>query len=166
MGSIQIALNEWRKQSPDLGVLIEFEKKIGENLLSEKVVMTTERLQEEIDASKSDKLVFKIMTEKINEKYADLSKEEREIISHYAFYQSQNKDLLKKYLNEKKEQAIFLLEDFEDKENNSILVEKVEKVRSSIQTLNEEEINDKAIVKFLTITKLINELKNKEVKNV
>jgi hypothetical protein len=102
MGSIQIALNEWRKQSPDSGVLIEFEKKIGENLLSEKVVMTTERLQEEIDASKSDKLVFKIMTEKINEKYADLSKEEREIISHYAFYQSQNKDLLKKYLNEKK----------------------------------------------------------------
>lgn len=166
MGSIQIALNEWRKDSPDLGLLIEFEKKIGENLLSEKIQITSEDIEKDINASQSDKLVFKLMTEKINQKYSHLSREEREIISHYAFYGTQDEDYLKKYLYEKKKSAINLLEDFEDRENNTILIEKVDKVRDAINMLNENEIDDQSIVKFLTITKLIQELKNKDLLNV
>lgn len=166
LGSIQIALNEWRKDSPDLGTLIEFEKKIGENLLTEKSQASAEKLQEEIDASQSDKLVFKIMTEKINQKYANLSRDEREIISHYAFYSTQEGDYLKNYLNEKKKSAINLLEDFEDNETNSILIEKVDRVREAIGLLDQNKIDDQSIVKFLTITKLINELKSEENSNV
>jgi ribosomal protein S15P/S13E len=112
LGAIQIALNEWRKDSPDLGILIEFEKKVGENLLSEKPSQNIEKMKNELDASQSDKLVLKIMTEKINQKYAHLTKEERDIISHYAFYSSQeNTDKLKDYLLEKKANALTLLED-------------------------------------------------------
>lgn len=166
LGSIQIAINEWRKNSPDLGILIEFEKKIGENLLSEKKSQTIDEIKSEVNASDADRLVFKLMTEKINKKYANLSKEEREIISHYVFYGEENKDYLQSYLNEKRNNAISLLEDFEDTESNSILIEKVDRVRGSIEALNNEEINDSSIVKFLTITKLINELKNKEDANV
>jgi hypothetical protein len=166
LGSIQIALNEWRKDSPDLGVLIEFEKKIGENLLTEKLNNSVEKLQEEIDASKSDMLVFKLMTEKINQKYSDLSGEERDIISHYAFYSTQDEKYLKSYLKEKKNRALRLLEDFEDRESNSILVEKVDRVRNSIVSLDENKIDDSSIVRFLTVTKLINELSKKEVTNV
>jgi hypothetical protein len=181
LGSIQIALNEWRKDSPDLSVLIEFEKKIGEGLLSEKLNNSVEKLQEEIDASKSDMLVFKLMTEKINQKYSDLSAEEtekinqkysdlsaeeRDIISHYAFYSTQDEKYLKSYLKEKKNRALGLLEDFEDQESNSILVEKVDRVRNSILALDENKISDSSVVRFLTITKLINELSKKEVANV
>lgn len=166
LGSIQIALNEWRKKNPDLGVLIEFEKKIGENLLSEKSVPSIDKMKTEIDASQSDKLVFKIMTEKINHKYSNLSPEEREIISHYAFYSNQNEEYLRNYLNEKRNSAIELLEDFEEIENNNILIEKVDRVRSAIISLDQNEINDQSIVKFLTITKLINELKREEGTNV
>jgi len=166
LGSIQIALNEWRKKNPDLGVLIEFEKKIGENLLSEKSVPSIDKMKTEIDASQSDKLVFKIMTEKINHKYSNLSPEEREIISHYAFYSNQNEEYLRNYLNEKRNSAIQLLEDFEEIENNNILIEKVDRVRSAIISLDQNEINDQSIVKFLTITKLINELKREEGTNV
>jgi len=166
LGSIQIALNEWRKDSPDLGILIEFEKKIGENLLTSKSNDSVEKLQKEIDASKSDKLVFKLMTEKINQKYSDLSNEERDIISHYAFYVTQDEKYLKGYLKEKKGQAMKLLEDFEDRETNSILVEKVDRVRNAITALDENKIDDSSIVRFLTVTKLINELSKKEVTNV
>jgi len=166
LGSIQIAINEWREDAPDIGVLIEFEKKIGEHLLSEKTSHTIDKMQQEVDASNSDKLVFKLMTEKINQKYANLSKEEREIISHYVFYGQEDRNYLKSYLNEKRNNVIRLLEDFEDTESNNILIEKVDRVRSSIVALNNEEINDNSIVKFLTITKLINELKNKEDANV
>jgi len=58
------------------------------------------------------------------------------------------------------------LEDFEDQESNSILVEKVDRVRNSILALDENKINDSSIVRFLTITKLINELSKREVTNV
>ena len=167
LGAIQIALNEWRKDSPDLGILIEFEKKVGENLLSEKPSQNIEKMKNELDASQSDKLVLKIMTEKINQKYAHLTKEERDIISHYAFYSSQeNTDKLKDYLLEKKANALTLLEDFEDLETNRILIEKVDRVRSAINTLDENKIDDISIVKFLTVTKLIGELSKKEEVNV
>jgi len=165
LGSIQIALNEWRKDSPDLSILIEFEKKIGESLLSEKLNNSVERLQEEIDASKSDKLIFKLMTEKINQKYSDLSSEERDIISHYTFYSTQDEKYLKDYLKEKKNRVLGLLEDFEDRETNSILVEKVDRVRNSILSLDENKIDDSSIVRFLTVTKLISELSKKEATN-
>lgn len=160
LGSIQIALNEWRKECPDIGVLIEFEKKIGEHLLTSKSTSSIDNLNEDIDASKSDKLVFKIMTEKINEKYSHLSREEREIISHYAFYNSLDQTYLKNFLLEKKQKALNLLENFEDVESNNILIEKVDRVRNAISSMSESEINDESIVKFLTITKLISELSN------
>ena len=72
--------------------LIEFEKKIGEHLLSEKQEVSIKALEEEISASDSDRLVFKIMTEKINQKYSNLSNSEREIISNYTFYSSNQKE--------------------------------------------------------------------------
>ena len=123
-------------------------------------------MTEEINASDSDKLVFRLMTEKINTKYSHLSSEEREIISNYVFFSSQNKDYLKTYLNEKRERAIDLLEDFEDREKNSILIEKVDRVRSTIEKLDTDAINDSSIVKFLTVTKLIKELTSSEKRNV
>lgn len=166
LGSIQIALNEWRKESPDVGVLIEFEKKIGEILLTKKSDRSVELMQEEVNAANADKLVFKLMTEKINNKYSGLSSEERDIISHYVFYKEQDENYLQNYLSEKRKRAIDLLENFEDIEQNRILIEKVDRVREAIYSLSEKVINDESIVKFLTITKLINELKNKEDKNV
>jgi hypothetical protein len=165
LGAIQIAINEWRKKSPDLKNLIEFEKKIGEYLLSEKHNSSVNKIQEEINASDSDRLVFKLMTEKINKKYENLSGEEREIISHYAFYSSQNPGYLVKFLSEKRDDALKMLDNFEDVETNSILIEKVDRVRETIKSLDSQKIDDESVVKFLTITKLIKELSNKEVEN-
>ncbi len=166
LGSIQIAINEWRKDSPDIGTLIEFEKKLGEHLLAEKHKQSVSELQKDLDASSADLLVFKLMTEKINKKYANLSKQERDIISHYTFYKNEDESYLRKYLSERKLEAIQLLEDFEDTENNKILIEKVDRVRTAITSLDENSINDASIVKFLTITKLVSELTSPEAKNV
>lgn len=166
LGSIQITINEWRKDSPDLGKLIEFEKKVGENLLEEKCEKSLDNVRQNLDASKSDKLIFKLMTEKINQKYSNLSSEEREIISKYVFYSSQEGDELKRYLAEKRDHALSLLENFEETETNQILIEKVDKVRSAIHSISESDIDDKSVVKFLTVTKLISELKSSENTNV
>ena len=160
LGTIQITINEWQKNSPDIGKLIEFEKKIGENLLTEKKNKSIVDLQQDLDASKSDKLILKLMTEKINKKYSNLSKSEREIISSYVFYSSQGSEKLESFLSERKRQALKLLENFEEKEKNAILVEKVDRVRQAIESIDASSVNDKTVIRFLTVTKLINELKN------
>ena len=158
LATIQVMINEWRKEEPDIKVLIEFEKKVGEQLLSEKKIVDIFNESENLKASDSDMLVMKIMTEKINKKYADLSDDEREIIKNYVFYSQQDTNHLKKYLSEKKDVAINMLENFEEKETNKILLEKVDSVREVISSLDINDINDDSVVKFLTITKLISEL--------
>jgi len=166
LATIQITINEWRKNEPDLKVLIEFEKKVGEQLLKTKTEVDILEEQERLNASDSDRLVLKIMTEKINAKYANLTNDQREIIKNYVFYSYQDKGDLKKYLSERKNAVLALLENFDKSETNEILLEKVESVKSAISKINIDDINDNSIVKFLTITKLISELQDKGEINV
>lgn len=166
LATIQITINEWRKNEPDLKVLIEFEKKVGEQLLKTKTEVDILEEQERLNASDSDRLVLKIMTEKINAKYANLTNDQREIIKNYVFYSYQDKGDLKKYLSERKNAVLTLLENFDKSETNEILLEKVESVKSAISKINIDDINDNSIVKFLTITKLISELQDKGAINV
>ena len=161
LATIQITLNEWRKDSPDLTTLIEFEKKVGEQLLRSKKEVDIFEEKSRLDASDADKLVLKIMTEKINAKYSNLSPDQREIIKNYVFYSYQDADKLKKYLSERKIAVLTLLENFDKKETNEILLEKVDSVKNAISSISVNNINDSSIVKFLTITKLISELEDK-----
>lgn len=160
LGSIQMTINEWKKESPDIKKLVEFESKIAEIMLKEEKAPIT---NEEINASHSDRLVLKIMTEKINKKYnSELTPEQKNIIKNYVFYSDNNKEYLKEYFNSKKKEALVVLEAFEDKSENKYLLSKVDKVREKINEVNTEEITDENVIKFLSITNLINEI-NKEV---
>ena len=57
LATIQITINEWRKDSPDLKTLIEFEKKVGEQLLKDKEEVDIFEEQNRLKASDSDRLV-------------------------------------------------------------------------------------------------------------
>ena len=160
LGAIQMTINEWKKPSPDLKRLVEFETKIAEIMLKEEKSVITEN---DIDASHSDRLVLKIMTEKINKKYRDeLTLEQKNIIKNYVFYSSSNKEYLQEFFKNKKAEALSVLESFEDKSDNKYLLSKLDKVRNKINEVNDQEISDDNVLKFLSITNLINELK-KEV---
>ena len=164
LATIQVVLNEWRdKTTGNIQKLIEFESKVGELLLRKKNKITIDEEISRLNASDSNKLVFKIMTEKINSKYGnDLSHNQKEIIRNYALYAGKNNKRLVEFLEDRKANALMLLENFEDKENNKILIEKVDNVRTKITSLSTKSINDDSIIKFLTITKLISELTQPE----
>ena len=51
------------------------------------------------------------------------------------------------------------LESFEDKSDNRYLLSKLDEVRKKINELASNEIDDKNVVKFLTLTKMISEIK-------
>jgi len=160
LATIQIMLNEWRDtKSGNIQKLILYESKVGELLLREKTKINIDDEAARLKASDSNKLVFKIMTEKMNAKYgSELTQSQKEIIRNYALYSGRNNNRLVEFLEDKKEEALKLLENFEDKEKNKILIEKVDYVREKIVNMNSQKVNDESIVKFLTVTKLIAEL--------
>mgnify|MGYP003139649579 CR=1 FL=1 len=163
LATIQLAINEWRKDSPDIKNLIEYEKKVGEGLLREKVCNN----QSTLDASHSSKLIFKIMTEKINKKYGDtLTESEKDIIKNYALYGNGDTKKLQDYFKLRKVKVLNLLENFHKVENNKILCEKVEFVKEKILKLDESQINDQSIIKLLTLSKLISEMTKQGGDNV
>jgi len=168
LATIQIMINEWRKGADcNIQKLIEYEKKVGENLLKDKPSIDLDSEKNRLDMTDSNKLVLKIMTEKMNNKYNDkLSPIERDIIKRYVIYSNDgNKKQLIEFFKKKKHKTIKLLENFEDTEDNKILIKKVDSVRSRIENLNVNNINDQAVIQLLTLTKLIREIKNSGDKN-
>lgn len=156
LGTIQMALNEWRSSSPDIKKLIDFETRIGENMLkedAENIVETDET------ASHSDRLVLKLMMEKFNNKYGVLSSDQKTIIENYVFYQGKNLDFLKEFFNSKKIEAIKSLNDFEKQSNDKYLLSKLDSVKTKINEVDVSLINDESVLKLLSLTQLINEFK-------
>ena len=155
LGLVQLTLNEWRKEDKDIKKLVDLETKLAELLLKEK----KNKVESNPDSSHSDRLVLKLMTEKFNKEYGQkLTSDQKTIIENYVFNQS-NPDKLGAFFKRKKKESIHTLEAFEDKTNNKHLLSKLDSVKGKIKKLDENNVNDENVLKFLTLTKLISELK-------
>lgn len=155
LGLVQLTLNEWRKEDKDIKKLVDLETKLAELLLKEK----KNKVESNPDSSHSDRLVLKLMTEKFNKEYGQkLTSDQKTIIENYVFNQS-NPDKLGTFFKRKKKESICTLEAFEDKTNNKHLLSKLDSVKGKIKKLDENNVNDENVLKFLTLTKLISELK-------
>lgn len=153
--TVQTLLNDWRNLTEsDLRKVVEFENKIKDWLLKEKV----EESFDDLKFEKTDNLVIKIMSDKINERYQkELSEEQKEILRNYAFYMSEDKhEEMKEYLNSLKEETISSLTRYLKEENNAYLNSKAGKVIQEIADLSLDQIDDDLISKVLVISNLKN----------
>ena len=157
LATIQITLNEWKNKSFNIQNTVLLEEKIINNLI-QKETKSYEELKESVDKSNSDQIVMNIMTKKINEKYKNMSADQKNLIKSYAFYYEKDKSYLIQYLNEQKTNSINLLKEFKSNNESEYLNSKIEHVMKNIKSLNENNITDDTIVKFLTISQLITEL--------
>lgn len=156
--NLQNLFNEWRKKDrSDLKNLIEKEEKAISWLLHEKKIIQ----ETAADASSANSLVFNIMNEKINNKYSNLTNDQKQIIRNYALYSDSDKNRFKNFLVENKSKALREIENFKMTCDNQIILEKIDNVKNKIQSLNVEPDSDQEIIKFLTVSSLINELKEK-----
>ena len=154
--NLQNLFNEWRKKDQsNLKNLIEKEEKAISWLLCEKKVIE----ETSTDASSTNSLVFNIMNEKINKKYVSLTKDQKQIIRNYALYSDSDQERFKSFLVENKTKALKEIENFKIACDNQIILEKIDNVKNKIQSLNVKPKNDHEIIKFLTVSSLINELK-------
>ena len=156
LGVVQLSLNEWRKKDRDIKKLVDLEVRLGELMLRDKNKVN----EHKYDASHSDRLVLKIMTEKFNRRYGEeLTTDQKKIIEGYVFLSDKNPEQLQEFFKVKKQEALVNLENFEDTSSNKYLLSKLDEVREKIASLPVKNIDDQNVVKFLTLTKMISEIK-------
>lgn len=153
--NIQNMFNEWKKNdSSNLKKLLGYEKEVMTYLLKEKD--SPDILEENL---MSDRLVLKIMTEKINTRYANqLNVEQKKLLSEYAFNQAAGERKLKEYLSGYRLKIVDSLVEFKIKEKNKILLEKISSVIDRVEKINIDDVSDDTISKFMTIAKLREEI--------
>ena len=158
LGTIQLLFNEWKKKdNSNLLIEKELEDKVILILLKNKIKINEElnNTKKENDIETSD-IVFNIMTEKINKKYKTMTSSQKEIIKNYCLY-NENTKKLESFLGIIKENCKSRLREFKLKNENDYLSNKINNVELQINELKTIDCNDKEIVKFLTLTELIEE---------
>jgi hypothetical protein len=156
--TIQTLLNDWQAgDRADLSRVVQFESKIIEKLLDKKDVPAP---LEEQRSPVADKLVVKIMTEKMNQKWSSrLNSEQREILKTYAFHvDAGSHDRLRESLTKVKSDALKALSEFKRTNSNPILMEKIDAVSDSVREIDLNEINDETIAKLLTVSQMKSEI--------
>ena len=153
--TIQSLMNEWKKgDDSNLTSMIEYEKKIIDWLIQEK-----EENNNVEPLTEHDNLIFKLMSEKINQKYQNqFSQEQKNIINSYAIL-NESPEKLQNFLSDLKNNSIKSLKEFKNKNKNKVINEKIEMVLNKINVLRTENVDDELISKYLTISKLKNELR-------
>lgn len=152
--TIQTLMNDWRKpnESRDIARMAEFESKVKNWLLKEKVEPDLDKIKN----PDADALVVRIMSEKLNKKFQGvLNEEQKEIIRSYVLHTNKNElGKLREYLEDLRGKTLDTLNEYLDQENNAILNEKADKVRKDLSSITTETIDDKTISQFLTIAHL------------
>jgi len=152
--TIQTLLNGWRSEDSDIAVIAEYETKVHQSLLTEK------NMPEEILDPEVDKLTVKLMLEKFNKKYGSvLNDEQVDIIKSYVFDDSED---VVAALREVKKDSLRELGVYKNKCSNNTLLEKIDVVIKNVESLNESSVDDQNISKFLLVSKLKDEMLEKE----
>jgi hypothetical protein len=161
LATIQVLLNDWRDTgSTNIERMAMYESKVISHLLEEKSHASLESEQDpDVDA-----LVVKIMSEKINKKYSEkFDNDQRKILNLYAF-SSLESDLkshekMRYGLDEIKNKSLLMLADLDNKSTNKIITEKISAVREKILLESDRELDDKKVIRFLTLIDLCKEIK-------
>lgn len=157
--TIQTLLNEWSLgDKSNLAEAIVIESKLVEWLSSDKV---EESYDDEVNHD-VDALVVKLMNEKFNQKYDDkLTQNQKQLINEYVFsLENDNGTSIKCKALEIKRNAILQINEIEKNEQNQVLQEKIQIVKNKIDKLDlTESIDDEKLSRLMTLTQLIQEIK-------
>lgn len=162
--TIGTLFNAWRNPNKhDLSKVAEYEEKLIEWLKTKKDV--TSVIHESHETPGMNRLVFKLMTKKLNDKYGTvLNEEQKSIVREYALYSMTGSDAnLKNKLGDIKEKFVAAIKSYND-ELPGYTHDKLNQVCESLLKENNENIDDELIAKYMSYSKLVNELATEEEK--
>ena len=148
--TIQTLLNEWRNNSNNFDKTTEYEIKLHSSLTKKEV------LKERKMPISVDPLTYNIMKDKFNKKYmTQLNESQKDIVN--SFINDEEQVIVEKY-TKLKESCMKVLNNYINRCNNSILVEKNAKIRSKLVSLDENDLSKENLQKFLIVSKLKEEI--------
>lgn len=164
--TIQVLLNHWRNGllNEDLTEISQLEDKLVEHLTTQKVANKDVGNVLDMTNKDIDKLVLKMMFEKLNAKFGEsLTDEQKNLVNVYVF--AAEKDEARNKLDEllvniKSRNSSLIKEELIKNPSDSYTNEKLQSVYSMLEGQNSTNCTDKDIVFYLSILKLERELKN------
>ena len=159
--TIQTLINEWQSASKDLHVVAKFEDQLMKQLVTEKVSTADSTISE--DTTGSARLLMKVMTKKLNEKYSGvLNEQQKSLIKAYAYSTaSDDQTSISMKLQEIKTELIDLIDGYETVAND-YLKNKLQETKSTLLNESLELVDDETVTRFMLYSKLKDELESKE----
>lgn len=162
LATVQTLLNDWRTKDADLSRVAQYEDLVLQHLLAEKTDADQTIVTENNEPGEA-RLLMKIMTKKLNEKYAGvLNDSQRSLIKSYAF-STANNDLstIVTKLTEIRDGLSKSIDEFiKNNPTNEYVSSKLSKERDHLLAETFDVVNDETVVKFMLYAKLEDELNN------
>jgi hypothetical protein len=160
--TIQVLLNEWKSTDKDLYRVAQYEDQLMKHLVTEKVSPADTTITE--DTSGTARLLMKVMTKKLNEKYNGiLNEQQKSLIKAYAYSTaSEDQTSIRMKLQEIKSGLIGLIDGYESEVQNDYLKNKLSETKSVLLEENLDSVDDSTVTRFMLYAKLNDELTSKE----
>lgn len=163
--TVQTLVNEWRSGDKDIQLIGQFEDALMKRLVEQKEVYKDSTISEDSDGTA--RLLMKVMTKKLNEKYSGiLNDQQRSLIKAYAYSTASNDSTsVKKKLQEIKEDLLQLIDSVTVQEEFKHHVYTKEKLNETRQVIAEEslgDVDDGTVTRFMLYSRLKDELESKE----
>lgn len=161
--TVQTLLNDWRSPDRDLMRLATYEDQLVKWLVSEKMKEEDQIMSEE--SSGTSRLLMKVMTKKLNEKYSGvLTDDQRSLVKAYAFAAANDDpSIVRKKLEEIKVHLLSEIDSYEsEKSDNQYINEKLRDVKARLLQETLDVVDDESVTRFMLYTKLSSELSEKE----
>jgi hypothetical protein len=165
LATVQTLINDWRLGDGEaIQRVAQYEDQLTKWLTEARV---KPQVHEELAGTPGEnRLAFKLMMKKLNEKYGlALTNDQRAILEEYVFMVSADRDTsgLQAKLQELKESALKSLNVYMASTGlNTYMQEKLTETRNAIEAETLQEIDDSTITKFMLYMKLIAELETKD----
>jgi exonuclease VII small subunit len=155
-------MNEWRSKDPtmvDFRRLAEYEDQLVQWLISEKTQAPSE--PEPQESPGTSRLIMKVMTKKLNEKYAGvLNESQRALIKAYAFSSvNDDKSIIQRKLHEVRDELNDAIDAYTRANPQSeYLLKKLKEAREQLLSENLDSVDDETMTRFMLYLRLHNEL--------
>lgn len=161
--TIQTLLNEWRSDDKDIYRLGQYEDSLMRHLVTVKEKPSDATITEE--SSGTARLLMKVMTKKLNEKYSGvLNEQQKSLIKAYAYSTaSEDPTSIRLKLQEIKQDLLSLIDGYiVECVNNVYLKEKIDETKETLLQENLELVDDSTVTRFMLYSRLRDELTSKE----
>jgi len=161
--TIQTLLNEWRSQEKDIETLAKFEDHLVKWLVTEKAETPDSTITE--DTGGTSRLLMKVMTKKLNEKYSGvLNEQQKSLVKAYALSAaSDDPRTIQLKLEEIKSDLSKMIDTYVMQDNhNDYLRNKMIETKQQLLSESLEEVNDETVTRFMLYSRLKNELETEE----